>query len=118
MHCCQYYMVSGEGDPSFTIEVPQFSFGPGCLSEARTHAQALGLKRVALFTDRRAGALPHVEVVKTSLRAAGVDVAVYDEVHVEPTDASFKASSARRCATGKGRTPESRTESGGSQELG
>ena len=91
MHCCQYYMVTGDGDPSFTIELPQFSFGEGSLAEAGAHAKALGLERVALFTDKRVGRLPHVETVKQSLRAQGVDFAVYDEVHVEPTDVSFRA---------------------------
>ncbi|MPZ47385.1 MAG: iron-containing alcohol dehydrogenase [Betaproteobacteria bacterium] len=100
MHCCQYYLVTGEGDPSFTIELPQVTFGAGCLAEAGAHAQALGLRRVGLFTDKRVAHLPHVETVETSLRAAGVDVARYDEVHVEPTDQSFQAA-ARFAAEGK-----------------
>ena len=91
MHCCQYYMVTGDGDPSFTIELPQFSFGEGCLAEAGAQAKALGLRRVALFTDERVAKLPHIETVKQSLRAQGIDFAVYDEVHVEPTDVSFRA---------------------------
>ena len=91
MHCCQYYAVAGGGDPSFTIELPQVTFGAGCLAEAGAHAQALGLKRVGLFTDKRLARLEHVATVEKSLRAAGIDVARYDEVHVEPTDASFQA---------------------------
>jgi alcohol dehydrogenase class IV len=94
MHCCQYYMVSGDGDPSFTVELPQFTFGAGCLAEAGAHAQALGLKRVALFTDKRVAALAHVETVERSLRAAGIDIVRYDDVAVEPTDASFRAAAA------------------------
>jgi alcohol dehydrogenase class IV len=84
-------MVSGDGDASFTVELPQFTFGAGCLAEAGAHAQALGLKRVGLFTDKRVARLPHVETVEHALRAAGIDVARYDEVHVEPSDASFRA---------------------------
>ena len=91
MHCCQYYLVSGDGDPSFTIELPQVTFGAGCLAEAGAQAQALGLKRVGLFTDKRVARLPHVETVERALRAAGVDFARYDEAHVEPTDVSFQA---------------------------
>ena len=91
MHCCQYYLVSGDGDPSFTIELPQVTFGAGCLAEAGAQAQALGLKRVGLFTDKRVARLPHVETVESALRAAGVDFARYDETHVEPTDVSFQA---------------------------
>ena len=75
MHCCQYYAVAGGGDPSFTIELPQVTFGAGCLAEAGAHAQALGLKRVGLFTDKRLARLEHVATVEKSLRAAGIDVA-------------------------------------------
>jgi alcohol dehydrogenase class IV len=46
---------------------------------------------VAFFTDKRVGALEHVADALASLRSAGIDVAVYDEVKVEPTDASFRA---------------------------
>ena len=91
MHCCQYYMATGEGDPSFTVDVPQFTFGAGCLAESGAHAKGLGLKRVALFTDPRVARLPHIDTVRKSLTSAGVDCAVYDEVTVEPTDASLKA---------------------------
>jgi alcohol dehydrogenase class IV len=97
MHCCQYYMVTGEGDPSFTIEIPKFTFGADCLREAGMHAAGLGMKRAALMTDARSAKLPHVETVKTSLRAAGVDFVVYDAVQVEPTDRSLQA--AARFAT-------------------
>ncbi len=91
MHCCQYYMATGDGDPSFTVDVPQFTFGAGCLVESGAHAKGLGLKRVALFTDPRVAKLPPVDTVRKSLTSAGVDCAVYDEVAVEPTDASLKA---------------------------
>ncbi len=91
MHCCQYYHVTGDGDPSFTVEVPQFTFGAGCLAECGAHAKGLGLKRVGLFTDARVARLPHIETVKKSLSDAGIDFAVYDEVRVEPTDESLKA---------------------------
>ena len=100
MHCCQYYMATGDGDPSFTVDVPQFTFGAGCLAESGAHAKGLGLKRVALFTDPRVARLPHVDTVRKSLTSAGVDCAVYDEVTVEPTDASLKAA-AKFAAAGR-----------------
>ena len=106
MHCCQYYMVTGDGDPAFTIELPQFSFGEGCLAEAGPHAKALGLKRAALFTDKRVGQLPHIDAVKRALREAGVDFVVYDEVQVEPTDASFaRQRSSHRRGDSRGSSP-------------
>jgi alcohol dehydrogenase class IV len=51
------------------------------------------MKRVALFTDKRVGALECVADALASLRSAGMDVAIYDEAKVEPTDQSFLAAS-------------------------
>lgn len=93
--CCRYYGLEGltghEGDASFTVEVNHFTFGPGCLREAGSHARALGMRRVALYTDKQVNALPYVATVKRSLEAAGCEVAIYWECEVEPTDRSFRA---------------------------
>jgi hydroxyacid-oxoacid transhydrogenase len=93
--CCRYYGLQGleghAGDASFTVEVNHFTFGPGCLREAGSHARALGMKRVALYTDKTVRDLPYVATVKRSLEAAGCEVAIYWECEVEPTDRSFKA---------------------------
>jgi alcohol dehydrogenase class IV len=49
------------------------------------------MRRAALFTDKRVGALECVADALASLRAAGIDAEIYDEVKVEPTDESFLA---------------------------
>jgi alcohol dehydrogenase class IV len=91
MGCCHYYALSEGHESAFAVDISSIVFGPGVLEEAGEHARALGMKRAALFTDKRVGALGHVADALASLRAAGVDVAVYDEVKVEPTDESFRA---------------------------
>jgi len=91
--CCHYYAITEGHESAFAVDISSIVFGPGALKEAGEHARALGMKRAALFTDRRVGALPHVADALASLRSAGVDVAVYDEVKVEPTDESFRAAS-------------------------
>jgi alcohol dehydrogenase class IV len=91
MPCCHADFALLEGsDRGFTVGMPTFTFGPGVLAEAGDNARELGLKRVALFTDARLASGPYVARVKRSLTAAGIDVAVYDEVVIEPTDASFQ----------------------------
>lgn len=91
MGCCHYYHAPGEGcDSAFTVDASRITFGHGCLSEVGDRARVLGMTRVALFTDRYLAALPHLRKVKDSLAAADLDVAVYDAVHIEPTDASFR----------------------------
>ncbi len=95
MHCCDYYNLAGHtGDPAFTIDVNRFTFGAGCLDEVGDHARALGMKRVALMTDKTVVQLPFFEHVKAQICAAGIDCVVYDECAVEPTDASFQAAGA------------------------
>jgi alcohol dehydrogenase class IV len=80
--------------------MPTFTFGAGVLAEAGDNARELGLERVALFTDARLVHGEHVAKVRGSLAAAGVDVAVYDAVRIEPDDASFQ-DAARFAAEGR-----------------
>jgi hydroxyacid-oxoacid transhydrogenase len=91
MACCHADFAAVEGsDRGFTLGMPTFTFGPGVLAEAGDNAAELGLRRVALFTDRTLGAGEHVATVKASLAAAKVDCVMYDEVLIEPTDKSFQ----------------------------
>ena len=101
MACCHHYYLPSEGHESaFAIDVSSITFGHGVLGEAGEHARALGMTRVALFTDATLARLPYVAQVRGALEAAGVDVAVFDEVRVEPTDQSFLAA-ARFAAEGR-----------------
>lgn len=86
-----YYEPREGGDVTFVVEATREKFGIGALYEVGADAKALGMTRVALFTDPRVAKLEPVAIVRRSLEAQGIDVAVYDEVTVEPTDASFKA---------------------------
>ncbi|HEV8244291.1 MAG TPA: hydroxyacid-oxoacid transhydrogenase [Polyangiaceae bacterium] len=100
MGCCHYYTLEPGSESAFAIDVGSIAFGPGLLRELGDHARALGLKRVALFTDQRVGALECAAEARASLVAAGIDFGVYDEVEVEPTDRSFLAAT-RFAADGK-----------------
>ena len=89
------YFEPGEGgDNAFTVEAPKIKFGPGSLREIGDDAKALGLTRVALYTDSTVAKLEPVAIAAKSLKAAGIDVVIYDETEVEPTDRSFKAGTA------------------------
>jgi alcohol dehydrogenase class IV len=91
MTCWHYYAPDPARETAFAIDASRIVFGAGALAELGEHVRALGCKRVALFTDRGVAALRHLAVARESLRRSGVEHAVYDEVHVEPTDASFLA---------------------------
>jgi alcohol dehydrogenase class IV len=101
MPCCHADFAAVEGsDRGFTVGMPTFTFGAGVLAEAGENARELGMKRVALFTDARLASGEFVATVKASLGAAGVDAAVYGDVAIEPSDASFQE--AARFAAGGG----------------
>ncbi len=89
MSCCHYYAPGQGGDEAFSVDVSSITFGPGVLREAGDHAAALGIKRVALITDKTMAGLEHAATVVASLKVAGLDTVVYDEARVEPTDESF-----------------------------
>ncbi len=92
MGCCHHYFAqTADGDSAFTIDASRLTFGAGCLQEAGDQAKALGMRKVGIYTDRDVRKLPPLEVVTASLKAAGIDYAIYDEVRVEPTDESFMA---------------------------
>jgi alcohol dehydrogenase class IV len=91
MACCHYFAPSEGGDDAFSVDISAITFGSGVLAEAGDHAKVLGIRRIALMTDKGLVATGHADKVERSLKDAGVDVAVYDEVRVEPTDESFMA---------------------------
>ena len=98
MTCCHHYDFIDGHEQVFAVDPAAIRFGRGALAEIGHDARELGLARVALFTDARVAELDAVATVISALHAAGVDVAVYDEVRVEPTDQSFQA--ATRFAAG------------------
>jgi hydroxyacid-oxoacid transhydrogenase len=94
MSCC-HYQPAGDGfDSAFTVDASRITFGRGCLEELGDRAAALGMTRVALFSDAVVARLPVFDTAQRSLRAAGIDVIAFTDVHVEPTDESFRQASA------------------------
>ncbi len=81
-------------DPCFSVSSSNLVFGPGSTAEVGDHARALGLHRVLLVTDPGLADSAAVGTATDSLRAAGLDVEVWSDIAVEPTDASFQAAAA------------------------
>jgi alcohol dehydrogenase class IV len=94
MICCHGYEFVEGGDTAFEVDSVRVKYGSGALAEVGPEARALGMRRVALFTDPTVAALECFASVRASLVAAGCDVAVYDRVRVEPTDESFREAAA------------------------
>ena len=90
MSCCHYYADNESGDNVFSVDMAAIKFGHGALNEVGFDARSLGIKRAALFTDSLVKSLPAFETIINSCRKAGVDVEVFSDVRVEPTDKSFQ----------------------------
>ncbi len=91
---CQYFEPCEGGAGTFTVAMPKLTFGRGCLDEVGARAAARDLKRVALFTDPYLVDGPYVDTVRRSLAAAGIDVAVFSDIRIEPDDRSVMAGAA------------------------
>ena len=48
---CQYFDPCQGGADTFTVAIPKYTFGRGCLREAGARSAGLGMTRVGLFTD-------------------------------------------------------------------
>jgi hydroxyacid-oxoacid transhydrogenase len=75
----------------FTMDTTSLKVGVGATREVGSDLAALGVKRVLVVTDANLATSETVAIVGKSLRDAGLDPVLYDQVRVEPTDQSFKA---------------------------
>ena len=74
----------------FTYAAPALKFGAGAAEEIGWEVSSRGARRVLLVTDPGVAATGHPERLAALMRDAGAEVASYDGVHVEPTDASIE----------------------------
>ncbi len=91
---CQYFEPCDGGATSFTVAIPKLTFGRGTLQEVGTRAQALGLKRVALFTDPHLENGPLVATVKASLDSNNIECVVFADIRIEPDDDTIRRGAA------------------------
>jgi hydroxyacid-oxoacid transhydrogenase len=75
----------------FTMDTSAIKYGAGATHEVGDDLAALGAKRTMLVTDPNLTDSVGVQAARASLIEAGIEVAFFDKVRVEPSDASFKA---------------------------
>ena len=78
-------------DTAFQMSASNIRFGPGTTAEVGLDLKSMNVRRTLLVIDPRVRELPTGQTVLESLRSCQVDFAVFDQVEVEPTDASFQA---------------------------
>jgi alcohol dehydrogenase class IV len=74
----------------FTYGAPQLKFGAGAADEIGHDLSRTGARRVLVVTDPGLVATGIPQRVAGQLTSAGLEAQVFDEVHVEPTDASLE----------------------------
>jgi hydroxyacid-oxoacid transhydrogenase len=84
----------------FTYGAPQLMFGAGCSAEIGFALSRLGVSRVLVLTDAGVAATGAPQRVVDQLKPYGLEVALFDRVHVEPTDASLTEAIATARADG------------------
>jgi|SRR5579859_831965 len=75
----------------FTMETTPLKFGPGATAEVAYDLKRLGVRRPLLITDRGLMRTGLPDRVCRLMREADLAADLFDDVHVEPTDASWEA---------------------------
>ena len=87
---CQYYSPTAGGADTFTVAMPKYTFGRGCLSEAGVRAASWGMKNIALFTDSQLEQGEYVSTVCESLKAANISYQIFSDIRIEPDDPTIE----------------------------
>jgi alcohol dehydrogenase class IV len=81
--------IAGSSETVFTWGAPPLVFGRGAFEEVGHHASSLGLKRLAIVTDRDLATLGLVDRARDLLHDVGIESVAFVDVHIEPTDDSL-----------------------------
>ncbi len=79
-----------ELETAFIMDTSSIKYGPGVTREVGHDMAQWGARRVAVITDRKLASSETVAIALEALRHEGIDAVLFDQVHVEPTDGSFK----------------------------
>ena len=77
-------------DNVFQMAASNIRFGAGCTAEVGMDLREMGVKRTMVLMDPKLLSLPTGEVVRESLKQQQIDYALFHDISVEPTDASFQ----------------------------
>lgn len=82
--------MSTEFESIIPLSMAKLKFGIGATEETGYELRAAGAKKVLLVADRHLWATGLIDKVKTIIEDEGIQLAIYDAIHIEPTDVSFK----------------------------
>ena len=74
----------------FTYGAPHLKFGNGASDEIGYDLAQYGVRRALVVTDPGVAAIGHPQRIAEQMGRFGIEAAVFDRVHVEPTDESMR----------------------------
>ncbi|KAG9016146.1 hypothetical protein FRB93_011620 [Tulasnella sp. JGI-2019a] len=86
----KYAQAVPDKEYAFEVAAANLRFGEGVTREVGMDFKNMKARKVGVFTDRTVGKLGPMKMARESLESNGVDFEVFDDVSVEPTDASWE----------------------------
>lgn len=83
-------VLPADAESVFTYGAPALKFGPGSSAEIGYDLACLGARHVLVVTDPQIAATGLPQRVADAMAKFGVSATIFEEVHVEPTDASMQ----------------------------
>ena len=77
-------------ETAYIMDTSRIKYGPGVTREVGIDIKDFGVSRVMVLTDPILAKGESVSVTLEALKKEGCKAILYDQVRVEPTDASFK----------------------------
>jgi hydroxyacid-oxoacid transhydrogenase len=72
------------------LTMAKLKFGAGATEELGYELKLVGAEKVLLVADKQLWDFGLIDKVKTIIEDEGIQLTIYDGVHIEPTDVSFK----------------------------
>ncbi len=82
--------MSTEFESIIPLMMAKLKFGIGATEELGHELKAMGAEKVLLVADRHLWDVGLVEKVKTIIQDEKIQLTTYDNIHIEPTDVSFR----------------------------
>ncbi|HSJ56156.1 MAG TPA: hydroxyacid-oxoacid transhydrogenase [Anaerolineae bacterium] len=83
--------MTGQLETIIPLTMAKLKFGLGATEELGYELKLAGAQKVLLVTDRHLWDVGLIDKVRTLIEDEGIELTIYDEVHIEPTDVSFRA---------------------------
>ncbi len=82
--------MSADFESVIPLAMAKLKFGIGATEELGYELKLMGAECVMLVADKHLWDVGLVEKVKTIIEDEGIALTIYDEIHIEPTDVSFR----------------------------